>query len=80
MKPLQPEDVARLCFRRVQQIAERDSKRDVPKDLCDFADVGEVIFLDESSQPVDFDSVDVVFMKNGKPVKFSRAIVAWESK
>ena len=79
-RPLQPDDVARLCFRRVQQIAERDSKHDVPKDLCDFADVGEVIFLDENSQPVEFDAVDVVFMKNGRPVKFSRAIVAWESK
>jgi len=72
--------VSRLCFRRVQQIAERDGKNDIPRDLCDFADVGDVIFLDDDSQPVEFDTVDIVFLKNGKPVKFSRAIVAWESK
>lgn len=76
--PLSQSEVARACLERVQKLADRDGKHDVPTDLFAFSRQADVILLDGQNNPVDFDSVDITFMKKGQPVSFNRAIVAWE--
>jgi hypothetical protein len=74
---LTAQEAGRAALSRVQQIAQRDGMR-VPDDISDFVDIADVICLDDKSQPVEFDSVDLVFLKNGQPVKFTRIVAAWE--
>lgn len=46
---------------RIQKLAERDGKRDVPGDIAEFLRQGSVVLFDE----------------HGNQVKLSRAVVMW---